>query len=315
MGAILDPERYEDLLERGYRVDVLSREATGAPRAFSSSSSGVPGYPCYRTVEETEAAMHTIASDHPDLATIVDIGDSWTKVTSGGSDGYDLLVLKLTNSKVPGPKPAFFLMGAIHAREYVTAETALRFAEKMVNGYGTDADATWLLDNYELHVLPQANPDGRKLAEQGYYQRKNLDDSAGGCWGPPTGSSQTGTDLNRNSSYRWGGAGATTAPCDQMYRGKSAARSPRPGRFKATWRRSSRTSAVRRTPTRRRPTPGPVPQPAQLWAVRPLPVGLDRGWIAQRISARDARPQIRLLQRLPGVPAEHVPLRRERQHR
>ncbi len=226
VGAILDPERYDDLVERGYRVDVLSREATGAPRAFSSSSSGVPGYPCYRTVEETEAALHTIASDHPDLATIVDIGDSWTKVTSGGSDGYDLLVLKLTNSAIPGPKPAFFLMGAIHAREYVTAETALRFAEKMVNGYGTDPDATWLLDNYELHVLPQANPDGRKLAEQGYYQRKNVDDKSGGCWGPPTGSSQIGTDLNRNSSYRWGGPGATTAPCDQMYRGKSAASEP-----------------------------------------------------------------------------------------
>jgi carboxypeptidase T len=223
--ALLDPERYADLTERGYRVDILSRETPGTPQAFSSSS-GVPGYPCYRSVEETQASMRAIAADHPDLARVVDIGDSWTKVTSGGGEGYDLLVLELTNSAVPGPKPAFFLMGAIHAREYVTAETALRFAVQMVNGYGTDPDATWLLDNYELHVLPQANPDGRKLAEQGYYQRKNLDDSGGGCWGPPTGSSQTGTDLNRNSSYRWGGAGATTAPCDQMYRGKSAASEP-----------------------------------------------------------------------------------------
>jgi carboxypeptidase T len=225
VGALLDPTRYEALLAQGYRVDVVSRETPVKPEALSSS--GIPGYSCYRTVEETQATMRTIVSDHPGLAKFVDIGDSWTKASTGGSAGYDLLVLQLTSNVVAGPKPVFFLMGAIHAREYVTAETALRFAEQMVNGYGTDPDATWLLDNFELHVLPQANPDGRKLAEEGYYQRKNRDgESAGWCSNPPTPWSQAGTDLNRNSSFRWGGAGASSSPCEETYRGASKGSDP-----------------------------------------------------------------------------------------
>jgi carboxypeptidase T len=52
----------------------------------------------------------------------------------------------VTNENIAGPKPRFFLMGAIHAREYATAELAIRFAEQLVEGYGTDPEATWLLD-------------------------------------------------------------------------------------------------------------------------------------------------------------------------
>jgi murein tripeptide amidase MpaA len=225
VGALLDPAQYDDLVARGYAIDVVEREVRVTPDALSTS--GIPGYPCYRTVEETEEAMSALAADHPGLAKVVDIGDSWLKIQSGGSDGYDLRVLVLTSGAHPGPRPAFFLMGAIHAREYVTAETALRFAEQMAKGYGTDPDATWLLDNFELHVLPQANPDGRKLAESGYYQRKNRNGSDGGwCSNPPTPWSQSGTDLNRNSSFHWGGVGASSSPCNEMFRGQSAGSDP-----------------------------------------------------------------------------------------
>ncbi|HEX2844804.1 MAG TPA: M14 family zinc carboxypeptidase, partial [Candidatus Limnocylindria bacterium] len=136
-------------------------------------------------------------------------------------------VLKLTNRAIPGPKPAFFLMGAIHAREYTTAETAMRFAEQIVSGYGTDPDATWLLDHHELHVLPHTNPDGRKLAEQGYYQRKNRDPvGATSCSNPPTSSNQYGVDLNRNYGFKFGGASTSTSKCNTVYRGPSASSEP-----------------------------------------------------------------------------------------
>ena len=60
-------------------------------------------------------------------------------------------------------------MSAIHAREYATAELITRFAEYLVENYGTDPDITWLLDYNEIHLLLQANPDGRKHAETGIY--------------------------------------------------------------------------------------------------------------------------------------------------
>ncbi|WP_437785777.1 M14 family metallopeptidase [Sorangium sp. So ce1097] len=223
--ALLDEQQVEDLLSDGYRVDVVRRE-TIVPRK-AGRAGGIPGYPCYRTVEETYDSMNALVTAYPTLATVIDAGDSWDKETPGGAAGYDTLVLKLTNSAISGTKPKFFLMGAIHAREYTTAETVMRFAEQMANGYGTDPDATWLLDNYELHVMPIANPDGRKTAEQGYYQRKNKNNSYGGrCANPPTSSNQFGTDLNRNSSVHYGGASTSTNRCDQQYRGPSAVSEP-----------------------------------------------------------------------------------------
>ena len=105
-------------------------------------------------------------------------------------------------------------MAEYHAREYTTAETALRFAEELVSTYGANPDVTWLLDYYEVHILPMANPDGRKWAEQGGLWRKNTDNNDG-CTTFPN----YGTDLNRNNSFKWGLAGSSGSACAETYRG------------------------------------------------------------------------------------------------
>lgn len=220
--ALIGPETYDSLQAEGFQIDI-DEEQTDLFNLMPYMS--ISGYACYRTVEETDSSMGALNTSHPGLVSIVDIGDTYEKVTAGGNPGYDLKVMVVTNEAIAGPKPRFFLMGAIHAREYATAETVMRFAEEMVNGYGTDPDATWLLDNYELHVLPQANPDGRKLAEQSYSQRKNRR-PGGNCSNPPNSSSQLGVDLNRNSSFKWGGAGTSSSKCNLTYKGASAASEP-----------------------------------------------------------------------------------------
>ncbi|MEZ4713571.1 MAG: M14 family zinc carboxypeptidase [Caldilineaceae bacterium] len=122
----------------------------------------IPGFACYRTVEETYSSLAALAAANPQIATWTDIGDTWEKVTPGGAAGYDMYALKLTNSAIPGPKPKFMLMSAIHAREYTTAELATRFAEELISKYNVDPDVTWLLDYFEVHIIPMVNPDGRK---------------------------------------------------------------------------------------------------------------------------------------------------------
>ena len=187
------------------------------------SLKSIPGFSCYRTVEETQDSIDAIVAAHPDLATKIDIGDSWDKKTAGGSAGYDLYVLKLTNAANTQAKPKFFAMTAIHAREYTTAELNTRFAEWLVNGYGTDAEATWLLDNVEFHLLLQSNPDGRKKAESGLLWRKNA--NSGYC-GSDMSEPGPGIDLNRNFPYLWGGPGASASACDETFRGPSAGSEP-----------------------------------------------------------------------------------------
>ncbi|MDC0715095.1 M14 family metallopeptidase [Stigmatella sp. ncwal1] len=221
--AVLSPEEYDALVKEGRRVEILEEQTRlmNEPRDGMRVLAGVPGYSCYRTVDETYAAMAQLAATSPNLASWNDIGDSWDKVTAGGKPGDDMRVLVLTNKSRTGTKPRFFLMGGIHAREYTTAELATRFAEQLVSRYGTDADATWLLDYYELHVVVQSNPDGRRIAETGLSKRKNTNTSLGSC-----STTTYGVDLNRNSSFDWGGPGASTSACSETYRGRAAASEP-----------------------------------------------------------------------------------------
>jgi hypothetical protein len=215
---------YQRLLELGFRVEIdqeLTQRYRSPPQALRGQVNGIPGFPCYRTVEETYASAQAIATEHPDLATWTDIGDSWEKKT--GIGGYDLMVLKLSNSAVPGPKPRFFVMSAIHAREYATAELMTRFAEYLISNYGTDADATWLLDDHEIHFVLQANPDGRKQAESGQLWRKNTNKNY--C-GPN--SSNRGADLNRNYPFEWNCCGGSSGnQCDGPITARSPPRSQR----------------------------------------------------------------------------------------
>ncbi|MEM8808872.1 MAG: M14 family zinc carboxypeptidase [Cyanobacteria bacterium P01_G01_bin.38] len=189
------------------------------------TDSTIPGYTSYRTVEKTFSDLASLTADNPELASWVDIGDSYDKTTPGGSEGYDIPVLQLTNKATDSPdyeKPILYMQGAIHAREYTTTELVTRFAEDLVAGYGTDPEATWLLDYTEIHIAPILNPDGRKFAEQGYSWRKNTNPN------PPPGEDPApfptyGVDLNRNYDEKWGQVegGSSGNPGSNVYRGES----------------------------------------------------------------------------------------------
>ncbi len=180
----------------------------------------ISGYSCYETVEGTFSAAQGIADSYPDLATWFDIGDSWEK--ENGIGGYDMMVLKLTNSAVSGPKPILFINSAIHAREYATTPLVLNFADYLVSNYGKEADATWILDYNEIHILLHTNPDGRKLAETGLMWRKNTNQNYCGVT-----SNNRGADLNRNFTFGWNSAGGSSgSQCDETYRGPSPASEP-----------------------------------------------------------------------------------------
>ncbi len=189
----------------------------------------------YRTVAEHDAHMDAIATTRPDLAQVIDYGDSWRKVNAL-SGGHDLKVICITKRRPQDcalnpatDKPRFFSMAAIHARELSTSEMAWRWMDYLIDNYDRDADVTWLLDHHEMWVVPVANPDGRAKVEEGgnapYLQRKNLNDLPGPCV-PLTASNQVGVDLNRNASFQYGVAGISSNPCSQTYAGENAASEP-----------------------------------------------------------------------------------------
>ncbi|HOU40058.1 MAG TPA: M14 family zinc carboxypeptidase [Promineifilum sp.] len=221
----------------------------------------------YRSVDELYAALDAAAAAHPELTELLTYGQSYCLASGGcvtpGGDalaGYPLRAIRVTNEAIAGSslisgatvtrgeKPVFFLMANIHAREITTPEIALRFLDLLLDGYGTDANVTWLLDWHEIWIVPTANPDGHWLVELGeeraygglpFMQRKNarlgnnidgLDDCD--AW-PPDGGTQFGVDLNRNHSFAWGGSGSSDEPCDPVFRGRAPASESEVARLEA----------------------------------------------------------------------------------
>ena len=240
----LDAADLDRLRPFGFRFEVATEFILRRNRALTQSQllqsgvtgkatpapNSIPGYSCYETVEETFAVGDSLIAAKPSLASWAVAGSSWLKTQGAG--GYDMRVLKLTNSAVAGTgvpgggatdKPKLFVNSAIHAREYTTAPLALEFARWLVNGYGVNADATWILDHHEIHLMLQSNPDGRKRAETGLSWRKNANNNF--CANTNT----RGIDLNRNFSATWnstGGQGSSGAACNLTFRGPTAGSEP-----------------------------------------------------------------------------------------
>ena len=190
----------------------------------------IPGYQCFRSIVGTYATMDDLAANHPDLVAIDDIGPTWEK-TQNPADGFEMRALRITNFNTLATdpdRPKMAVFSSIHAREYSPAEVDTRFAEYLVNNYGTDPQATWLVDHNDFHLVLLANPDARVLAEQQIYQRKNMDTINGPC-GDENEFSQPGVDLNRNFPFHWNitnGGGSSSDTCDQTFRGPSVAGNP-----------------------------------------------------------------------------------------
>ncbi|WP_346040700.1 M14 family zinc carboxypeptidase [Actinomadura chokoriensis] len=97
-------------------------------------------------------------------------------------------------------RPVVVYQAAQHAREWITPEMVRRLLHHYVDGYGTDAELTKIVDTTELWFIPVVNVDGYDLTFQDGFRlwRKNVRDNNGD--GQITGAD--GTDLNRNFPYK-----------------------------------------------------------------------------------------------------------------
>jgi hypothetical protein len=229
--AVFDvtPTQRARLAEAGYdvaddpagqrRLDTWNQAA--GIRLLTAQRDTIPGYPCYRTVARTHADLQALAKAHPERAEWIEIGATWQQ-GAGGAAGDSLFALRLADSGSPHPKPPLVVVATQHPRELVTAEVATRFAEHLLLDPGDDPDVAWLLDHRSVHIIAQANPDGRRQVEQGTaFWRKNHNETA--CSGGDLSTTWPGIDLNRNGSFLWS---PVDVPCGQRYAGPVLASEP-----------------------------------------------------------------------------------------
>ena len=165
----------------------------------------------YHTFDETINELRGYVNDYPDLAELHELGTS--------HEGRKVYALKVSdNVSADEGEPAFLICGMHHSREWITVEVVLAFAKRLLEGYGQEARIKELVDNREIWIVPVQNPDGFVYSTTKYRMwRKNRRKNGGSSYG---------VDPNRNYSYEWGGAGASTSPSSDTYRGPSAASEP-----------------------------------------------------------------------------------------
>ncbi len=195
---------------------VWSERHAGRPRA----GDGLPtlrdeSFVEYHDLAATEAAMQGIAEDHPDLATILVIGQS--------IEGRDIHALRLSTEPetIDHQRPAMVVVGCHHAREWISVEVPLYLADYLTDNYLIDVKVTRLLNYTELWIIPVLNVDGFAFSwtdlPDNRFWRKNRRDNGDGSMG---------VDMNRNYSIGWGGEGASGSTWSDTYRGTEAFSEP-----------------------------------------------------------------------------------------
>jgi carboxypeptidase T len=179
------------------------------PLDFPSSDSN------YHNYAEMTAEINKALTDHPSLVRQQVIGTSY--------QGRNIVALKISdNVATDENEPEVLFTHHQHAREHLTVEMALYLINELTDKYGTDSRVTNLVDSREIWIVPDLNPDGGEYdISTGSYAgwRKNRQ--------PNSGSSNIGTDLNRNWAYNWGCCGGSSgSTSSETYRGPAAESAP-----------------------------------------------------------------------------------------
>jgi hypothetical protein len=172
----------------------------------------------YYNFEEIVADLDSMFLLYPGICTEKEIiGYGW--------DGNPIYMVKISdNPNIDENEPEALLDSGIHARE-VGGYTAVLYAMWwLLENYGIESEATYLVDNRELYFVPVVNPDGLLYNELtnpggGGMWRKNRRDNGGGVYG---------VDNNRNYTYQWGydNLGSSPNPSSIGYRGPFAGSEP-----------------------------------------------------------------------------------------
>ena len=217
-----------DILEAGHDyvlVEATPAEAMALRRLglrlalFATPEEFLKAFPpadsAYHDYSEMIAELQQAATDHPAIFSLFSMGLSY--------EGRTVWAGKISdNVGTDEDEPEVLFTHHQHAREHLTVEMALYTLKMLTDEYGTDPQITNLVDNREIWIVFDMNPDGGEYdVATGTYRswRKNRQ--------PNAGSTAIGTDLNRNWSYKWGCCGGSSGTTSsETYRGPSAFSAP-----------------------------------------------------------------------------------------
>ncbi|MGX1154926.1 M14 family metallopeptidase [Streptomyces albogriseolus] len=209
-------DQIRELRRQGYEITPLGAApdrstAADGPRLFDFPSADSR----YHNYAEMNAEIDQRIAAYPSIMSKRVIGKSY--------QGRDIVAVKVSdNVGADEAEPEVLFTHHQHAREHLTVEMALYLLRELGAGYGGDARITKMVQEREIWIVPDLNPDGGEydIATGSYRSwRKNRQ--------PNSSSSYVGTDLNRNWDYRWGCCGGSSgSTSSETYRGSAPESAP-----------------------------------------------------------------------------------------
>jgi murein tripeptide amidase MpaA len=191
-------------------VMILSREPVpdfthGISRVDADRPAGdING--AYHNYNETQAVLRDLESRYPSLARVSPIGYS--------IEGRELNVIKISdNVSTDEAEPNIFIVGCHHAREWISVEVPLLFAQYLLEHYPDNPEVERAINGAQIYIMPIQNPDGLEFSIHTYRMwRKNRRYNGNLSWG---------VDNNRNYGYMWGydNTGSSPNSYSEVYRG------------------------------------------------------------------------------------------------
>jgi len=205
--ALVDDARLKDVMSMGVPVSVMPAGDAALPPLDLDANLGL-----YHTFAEMESLITTWETDFPGICDVFTIGSS--------IEARPIYAVKISDnvSVDETGETEVLYMGNHHAREIMSVEIPLLFAEHLLVNYGTDPTITSHVDSKEIFFVPMVNPDGHIYVENNHtgepynWWRKNRRINV---------DMTIGIDLNRNYGFSWGhdDIGSSGTPSSAVYRG------------------------------------------------------------------------------------------------
>jgi carboxypeptidase T len=208
LAGFYSPEEFADIAPRlfpGKNFDAGRRTKRGPSSDFSTALANGKFHSYDATITEFKA----LAASHSDLARYSKLGSSF--------EGREIFALKISKDAAvdDASKPDVLITGLHHAREWISVESPVYFANQLINGYATDDSIKYLVDHLQIWIVPIVNPDGLTYTQNSpndqldpvrLWRKNRRPISIDAC------ASSVGVDLNRNYSFQWRSRDDT--PCD-----------------------------------------------------------------------------------------------------
>ncbi len=176
--AYADKNGYAFLQEHDIVFDLLKNPSELIQPEMFSGNRETYEWDEYPTYDAYVDMMYQFEADYPDLCQVVDFGTT--------HEGRELLAAKISdNPDQDEQEPEFFYTSTMHGDETTGYVLMLRLIDYLLTNYGDDSRITDMVNNMEIWINPNANPDGTYASG---------DNSVNGA----TRGNANGIDLNRN---------------------------------------------------------------------------------------------------------------------